>query len=142
MSGKVLSKGSSPIKKYGVKDKDTLEVKLREVLTLTMARRTIYVKTPDGKKVTFKVKPTDPVKELKKKIEEKMKKFGEGMKALAAPLLQGKVGKPIVVPKRSGERGEVRADGALALPLDAGHGPAGRGSGRARRRLRAPRLFL
>ena len=37
-----------------------------------------------------------------------------------APMLRGKIGKPIVVPKRTGENvGDTRRDGALGLPLDA-----------------------
>ena len=37
-----------------------------------------------------------------------------------APMLRGKIGKPIVVPKRTGENvGDMRRDGALGLPLDA-----------------------
>ena len=37
-----------------------------------------------------------------------------------APMLRGKVGKPIVVPKRTGENiGDARRDGALGQPLDA-----------------------
>ena len=37
-----------------------------------------------------------------------------------APMLHGKIGKPIVVPKRTGENvGDMRRDGALGLPLDA-----------------------
>ena len=35
-------------------------------------------------------------------------------------MLRGKIGKPIVVPKRTGENvGDTRRDGALGLPLDA-----------------------
>ena len=36
-----------------------------------------------------------------------------------APQLREKVGKPIAVPKRSGEMGELRKDAGLGMPLDA-----------------------
>ena len=53
-----LERDSKPIKKYGVKNGDTLDVK-----PVGKKPMTIYVKTPSGKKVTIKnVKATDTVR--------------------------------------------------------------------------------
>merc|ERR550514_90182 len=60
--GKTLKDDSKPIKKYGVKDKDTLKilaVKSKKRMRVGVIPMTIYVKTPDGKKVAIKdVKPS------------------------------------------------------------------------------------
>ena len=59
---KPLERDSKPIKQYGVKNGDTLDVK-----PVGKKPMTIYVKTPSGKKVTIKnVKPSDTVSKIKK----------------------------------------------------------------------------
>ena len=61
-----LERDSKPLKKYGVKNGDTLYVE-----PVPKKVMTIYVKTPSGKKVTIKeVKPSTSVKEIKKRAEK------------------------------------------------------------------------
>ena len=61
-----LERDSKPIKQYGVKNGDTLDVK-----PVGKKPMTIYVKTPSGKKVTIKkVKASDKVSKIKKAVEK------------------------------------------------------------------------